>query len=558
MGLDVFPRMRGVRGTPDLRRDRLTDATVTEPTKLWFLLDRSGSMSALSQDVIGGFNTFVADQAREPGRAHLTLVQFDSEAPFEIIHNATPIEDVPELTADIYRPRGMTPLLDAIGKLIEHADERIEARSRDDRPAEDQLVVIFSDGLENASSRYDRTQVAELISNRQESGWEFVFMGANQDSYLEGGRIGVAHESISNFEASAAGTSAAFQSISRATSEYRGRTRVERRRHSGTFYGGTREAEIAMGGRSGRVDSPRQRRGVPNLERAAVGRPISRLGISLFPVYLLGNDLPEIATGPNSGLVIEELQASTVPSLEVANPTNRPILIPEGEQLVGGLQDRVLNTSVLVAPSTHLDIPVSCLEQGRWGDRRDFGHGRAFAPRRTRRAKNASVADSVRREGSRRSDQAAVWNVIDQELAHLGVDSGTRAVRDAEQFLRRDRQRAHVIRRLAGRGPLPGQCGVVVAHGRRVVAIEVFGNHDLLLPHWEGLVRCHLLERPTADGYPSATLALHRIRRFATATAVTNRGVGLGTELHVNDRRTVGQALTHQGAIVHASAFMIG
>ncbi len=536
----------------------MTDETVTEPTKLWFLLDRSGSMRRLTEDVIGGFNTFVTDQAREPGRAHLTLVQFDSEAPFEIIHDAARIEDVPELTAGIYRPRGMTPLLDAIGKLIEHADERIEARSRDERPAEDQLVVIFSDGLENASSKYSRARVAELISLRQEAGWEFVFMGANQDSYLEGGRIGVQRESISNFEPSSEGTEAAFRSISRAASEYRGKTRVERTRDSGTFFGGTREAEDVIQTRGGRAGLPKQRRGIPNLERAAVGRPITRLGISLFPVYLLGNDLPEIATGPNSGLVIEELQASRVPSLEVANPTKHPILVPEGEQLIGGLQDRVLNTSVLVAPSTHLDIPVSCLEQGRWGARREFAHGRAFAPRRTRRAKNASVADSVRREGSRGSDQAAVWNVIDQELAHLGVDSGTRAVRDAEQFLRRDRQRAHTIRRLARRGPLPGQCGVVVAHGRRVVAIEVFGNQDLLLPHWEGLVRSHLLERPTANGHPSATLALHRIGRFARAAAMANRGVGLGSELHVNDRRTVGQALIHQGAVVHASAFMIG
>jgi len=536
----------------------LTDATVTEPTKLWFLLDRSGSMSDLTQDVIGGFNTFVADQAAEPGTAHLTLVQFDTQDSFEIIHDAARIEDVPALNSDIYRPRGGTPLLDAIGDLIEHADRRTDARSLDDRPAEDQLVVIFSDGMENASSKYSRARVAELISLRQEAGWEFVFMGANQDSYLEAGRIGVSRESTSNYAATAVGTSAAFQSISRATREFRGKTRVERTRDSGTFFGGTREAEDVMRDGGGPARVPKRRRGIPNLERAAVGRPITRLGISLFPVYLLGNDLPEIATGPNSGLVIEELQASRVPSLEVANPTNRPILIPEGEQLISGLQDRVLNTSVLVAPSTHLDIPVSCLEQGRWGDLRAFGRGRAFAPRRTRRAKNASVADSVRREGSRRSDQAAVWNAVDEELAHLGVHSGTRAVRDAEQFLRRDRQRAHAIRSLARRGPLPGQCGVVVAHGRRVVTIEVFGNHDLLLPHWEGLVRSHLMERPTANGRPSASLVLHRIRRFAGAAKLVNRGVGLGTEVHVNDRRTVGQALTHRGAIVHASAFMIG
>ena len=536
----------------------MTDATVTEPTKLWFLLDRSGSMSALTQDVIGGFNTFVTDQAQEPGRAHLTLVQFDSHAPFEVIHDAARIEEVPLLTTETYSPRGMTPLLDAIGRLIEHADQRIGARSLADRTAEDQLVVIFSDGLENASRTYSRAKVAELISSRQEAGWEFVFMGANQDSYLEAGRIGFSEDSISNFEASAVGTSTAFQSISRATKEYRGKTRIERTRDSGKFYGGTREAEAAMGRRSERARAPKMRQGIPNLARAAVGRPITRLGISLFPVYLPGNDLPDIATGPNSGLIIEELPASTVPFLQVTNPTNRPVLIPEGEQLVGGLQDRVLNTSVLVAPSSHLDLPVSCLEQGRWGDRREFGRGRAFAPRRTRRAKNASVADSVRQGGSRRSDQAAVWNTIDRELAHLGVDSRTRAVRDAERYLSRDRQRAHTVRRLVRRGPLPGQCGVVVAHGRRVVAIEVFGNHDLLVPHWEGLVRSHLMERPTARGHPSATRTLHRIRRFAEVPAVESPGVGLGTELHVKDRRTVGQALTHRGAIVHASGFMIG
>ena len=108
------------------------------------------------------------------------------------------------------------------------------------------------------------------------------------------------------------------------------------------------------------------------------------------------------------------------------------------------------------------------------------------------------------------------------------------------------------------RGPLPGQCGVAVTHGRRVVAVEVFGNHDLLVPHWEGLVRSHLMERPTANGHPSATLVLHRISRFAKAPAAENPGVGLGTELHVNDGRTVGHVLAHHGAIVHASGFMIG
>ncbi len=533
----------------------MINRNATEPTKIWFLLDRSGSMGGLAQDVIGGFNSFVAEQSNEPGTSHLTLVQFDSQAPFQTIHDAVPIGDVPELTANVYRPRGTTPLLDAIGNLIESADQRIETRSRDNQPEEDQLVLIFSDGLENASHKYNWAMIAKLIKERQEAGWEFVFMGANQDAYLEAGRIGVRQESISNFEASAVGTEAAFRSMSRGTRQFREKTRYERRRDSGAFFGGIRESEEMM-------EEMRNRNGgqsrIPNLEMATVGQPITRLGISLFPIYLPGNYLPEIATGPNSGLVIEEQAASTVPSLQVTNPTNLPILIPEGEQLVGGLQDRVANTSILVAPASRLDIPVSCLEQGRWGDRRDFGRGRAFTPRRTRRAKNASVSDSVRRNRSRRSDQAAVWNTIDRELTHLGVSSDTRAVRDAEQSLRHDQQRRQTVRRMAQRGPLPNQCGVVVSHGWRVVAIELFGNHDLLVPHWEGIVRSHLMERLTATGEPSKTEARDRIRRFAQAAAVTNPGVGLGTEVHVNDGRTVGQALIYQDAVVYASAFMIG
>ena len=263
----------------------MTDATATEPTKLWFLLDRSGSMSSLSEDVIGGFNTFVSEQAGESGSAHLTLVQFDSDGPFDIVHDAVHISDISPLTTDIYQPRGLTPLLDAIGDLITHADQRFKTRSQEDRPTEDQLIVIFSDGMENASSRYNRASVTELIRERQEAGWEFVFMGANQDSYLEAGRIGFSDESVSNFAATATGTSAAFQSISRATTEYREKTRIERTRDRGKFYGGTREAE--MGGRAEHRGGPERRKGIPNLERASVGpihKPSGYLALPRVPV----------------------------------------------------------------------------------------------------------------------------------------------------------------------------------------------------------------------------------------------------------------------------------
>ena len=130
----------------------------------------------------------------------------------------------------------------------------------------------------------------------------------------------------------------------------------------------------------------------PNLETAAIGRPITRAGISFFPVYLTGNDVPEIATGPAAERVIDELNDASVPDLTVTNPGKTPLLLIEGEQFIGGKQNRTVNISVLVAAGATLKIPVSCLEAGRWGRQRDFQSGRdQYAP--------PGTADDPRRGG---------------------------------------------------------------------------------------------------------------------------------------------------------------
>ncbi len=294
---------------------------------------------------------------------------------------------------------------------------------------------------------------------------------------------------------------------------------------------------------------------IPTLVNASVGRPITRLGISLFPVYLPGNHLPKIATGPDSGLVIDELPAAQVPQLVVINPTDIPVLVVEGEQFVGGAQNRTANVSVLVPPGAKVEIPVSCLEQGRWGAYRDFERGRTFAHRRVRRAKQHSVARSMAMAGSRSSDQGAVWGAIENEITNMDLDAPTHAMSDADQAFERDKGRFAAAEELCGMGPLPGQHGVVVAHGYRVVSAEVFGSPDLLAPHWNALVRSHLLERPTAGERPSATAALKLLGRFAEAESVDSPGIGLGVELHVRTGRVTGQALTLDGSIVHTSLF---
>lgn len=211
------------------------------PVHVSFLIDRSGSMQGLEADVVGGFNQFAAEQRRQPGDCRLTLVQFDSQDPFEVIHDARPLDEVDDLTLDRYRPRGTTPLLDALGALIESVDRRLEESGGS---AEDQAVVVFTDGLENASRRWSRSDLFAAVERRKQAGWSFVFMGANQDSYREAGRLGFEQGNIQNYEFDARGAGTSFRSVSRATSAYR-RSSSQRRRSRSTadYFEGVKEAE---------------------------------------------------------------------------------------------------------------------------------------------------------------------------------------------------------------------------------------------------------------------------------------------------------------------------
>ena len=219
-------------GEPDMER-----------VKIWFLLDRSGSMQGLTEDVIGGFNQFVFDQGSKPGKARLTAIQFDGGDPFEVIIDAKRINKVDTLTSDVYQPRGVTPLYDAVGRLITTADQRITSREERELPEEDQLVIVFTDGLENASREFGRSQVFDLIKDRMDAGWTFVFMGANQDSYAEGHKIGLVDGNVQNYAATPESIKVAFSSVSRASVEFRNKGRLQRNQDREDFFGGVKEAE---------------------------------------------------------------------------------------------------------------------------------------------------------------------------------------------------------------------------------------------------------------------------------------------------------------------------
>jgi hypothetical protein len=300
------------------------------------------------------------------------------------------------------------------------------------------------------------------------------------------------------------------------------------------------------------------------LEHAAVGAPITRAGVSLFPIYLFQPLATPVVTGTPGALEITEADVESVPTLTVTSVIDSPFLLVEGETVAGGLQQRTLNVSVLVPPRQRLDIPVSCVEAGRWGGARTFSGSSGHVSRRVRRAKSATVAENLRRTGHKHSDQGAVWQSVGYELERLLVDSGTSNFADADEILDapptsdQHARLAASAQDLVDRGPLPGQCGVVVAHGSRIVAAEVFATPDLLAGQWTAMARAHVLDAPwQVAGRPSASKALRFLRRLAKADAIEADGVGLGVERHIRTQRMVGQMLTWDDAMVHASGFAL-
>ncbi len=170
-----------------------------------FLLDRSGSMANNVEDTIGAYNSYLKKQKEKKYNSKITTILFDNE--YEILYKRESITDVKELTEKEYYVRGCTALLDAIGKSITDLDKV----SKNNKV----LFVITTDGLENASKNYTKEQIKELITGH--SNWEFLYIGADIDSYSEGTSLGISHNNIANYKKTKEGTRALFNSIDCAT-----------------------------------------------------------------------------------------------------------------------------------------------------------------------------------------------------------------------------------------------------------------------------------------------------------------------------------------------------
>ena len=167
-------------------------------TELVFILDRSGSMSGLEGDVIGGFNSMIQKQKAEEGEALVTTVLFDDRV--ETVYDSEPIGSIPAMDGKTYYVRGCTALLDAVGSTIlkvSNRQDKLEAGKKADKV----IFVITTDGLENASREFSRRQVKNLIDSKTEAGWEFIFLGANMDAVDEAEKIGIRASRAGNFTA---------------------------------------------------------------------------------------------------------------------------------------------------------------------------------------------------------------------------------------------------------------------------------------------------------------------------------------------------------------------
>ena len=223
-------------------------------TELVFVLDRSGSMSGLESDTIGGFNSMIAKQQKEEGEAIVSTVLFDDET--DVIHDRVAIGEVKKLTEEDYYVRGCTALLDAVGGAIHHIGNVHKYAREEDRPAKT-LFVITTDGLENASRHYSFKDVKKLIKRQQEKyNWEFLFLGANIDAIEVAGNMGISRDRAANYNCDEVGTALNYQVLEAAVTRVR---KCKAADMAMTFAGGAWKADI---------DRDYEKRGKKNGRRA--------------------------------------------------------------------------------------------------------------------------------------------------------------------------------------------------------------------------------------------------------------------------------------------------
>ena len=185
-------------------------------TEIVFILDRSGSMSGLEADTIGGYNSLIEKQKKEVGEAYVSTVLFDDKA--EVLHDRVDLRKIQPMTDKDYYVRGCTALLDAVGGAIHHIGNVHKYAREEDRP-EKTLFIITTDGMENSSRIYTYEKVKRMVERQKEKyGWEFLFLGANIDAAAEAERFGIRKDRAVDYHADHKGTAVNYRALSKAVS----------------------------------------------------------------------------------------------------------------------------------------------------------------------------------------------------------------------------------------------------------------------------------------------------------------------------------------------------
>jgi uncharacterized protein YegL len=188
-------------------------------THISMILDKSGSMQPLIKDTIGGFNSFLNDQKKLNGTATMTVVQFDNQ--YEVHHSFKDIKEISELNESTYIPRASTALRDAIGRTINETGKHLDSLSEENKP-EKVVVVIITDGLENASKLFSASDINQMIEHQQQKyGWQFTFIGSNQDAITSAGELGIAAAAALDYSPTSQGVKMSYDILSRSVGHHR-------------------------------------------------------------------------------------------------------------------------------------------------------------------------------------------------------------------------------------------------------------------------------------------------------------------------------------------------
>ncbi|MFW6242761.1 MAG: vWA domain-containing protein [bacterium] len=183
------------------------------------IVDASGSMYMIRDDAIGGFNSFLEEQKKDPGETRLTYIQFNDR--YNVIIENEDIQNVKPIDEKTYNPSSTTALLDAVGKTIEDVGNRLSNTPEDKRP-ENVIISILTDGQENASKKFTLEQVNKMINHQKEKyNWNFIFLAANQDAFSEGTKLGINQNDIFQYAATSVGINDAYRKMTHSVTSYK-------------------------------------------------------------------------------------------------------------------------------------------------------------------------------------------------------------------------------------------------------------------------------------------------------------------------------------------------